>query len=152
MTLYVLDTDHLSLYRRGHAAVLRRVEAVPADQLAITVITIEEQLSGWYAQLRQARTPDKVARAYAGLFDVAETIRQIRVLPFPSPAVQHYFDLRKQLPRLGKLDLAIAAIVLHDHGTLVSRNRHDFVQIPGLPLEDWSTEPTEHKGAAKETP
>ena len=151
MTLYVLDTDHLSLYRHGQATVVRRVEAVPADELAITVITIEEQLSGWYAQVRQARTPDKLARAYAGLFDVAETIRRIRVLPFPSSAVQHYFDLRKRYPRLGKLDLEIAAIVLHHNGTLVTRNRQDFVQIPQLSLEDWSREQSD-TADSKENP
>jgi hypothetical protein len=36
------------LYRHGHASVTRRVEAVPEEQLAITIITIEEQLNGWY--------------------------------------------------------------------------------------------------------
>jgi hypothetical protein len=35
MTAHVLDTDHLTLYRHGQAAVVRRVESVPADQLAI---------------------------------------------------------------------------------------------------------------------
>ena len=40
MNLYVLDTDHFTLFRYGHEAVVRRTEAVPAEQLAITVITI----------------------------------------------------------------------------------------------------------------
>jgi len=140
MKLYILDTDHLTLYRHGQPAVVRKVESVPADQLAITVITVEEQLSGWYAQLRQARTAEKLTRAYAGLFDIAEMIGRIRVLSFPSPAVQQYLELRKQLPRLGKLDLAIAAIVLHYQGTLVTRNRQDFAKIPQLLLEDWCVE------------
>jgi tRNA(fMet)-specific endonuclease VapC len=132
MMLYILDTDHLTLYRHGQPAVV---------QLAITVVTVEEQLSGWYAQLRQARTPEKLTRAYAGLFDVAEMLRRIRVLPFPAPAVEQYLALKKKLPRLGKLDLAIAAIVLHYQGTLVTRNRQDFAQIPHLLLEDWCAEP-----------
>ena len=34
MTLYVLDTDHLTLLRYGHAQVAARVDATPADQLA----------------------------------------------------------------------------------------------------------------------
>jgi hypothetical protein len=41
MTLYVLDTDTFTLYRRGDPTVTQRVEAVPPDQLAITIITIE---------------------------------------------------------------------------------------------------------------
>jgi tRNA(fMet)-specific endonuclease VapC len=138
MTPYVLDTDIFTLYRRGHEIVTRRVEAVPADQIAISVITIEEQLSGWYAVVRQARTEEKLTRAYAGLFEVTEALRRIRDLPFPAAAVGRYLDLRKQLPRLGKLDLAIAAIVLDVQGTLVTRNQSDFSQVPQLRLEDWS--------------
>ena len=51
MSLYVLDTDHLSLYRYGHPEVSARIEATPADQLAVTIITIEEQLRAWYTQV-----------------------------------------------------------------------------------------------------
>jgi tRNA(fMet)-specific endonuclease VapC len=138
MSLYILDTDHITLYRHGQPGVVRRVESVPADQLTISVVTVEEQLSGWYSQVRQARTAEKLTRAYEGLFEVADMIRRIRVLPFPAVAVQQYLTLRKQFPRLGKLDLAIAAIVLDCQGTLVTRNRRDFGQIPQLMLEDWS--------------
>jgi tRNA(fMet)-specific endonuclease VapC len=152
MSLFVLDTDHLTLYRHGQPSVVRRVESVPADQLAITLIPVEEQLAGWYAQLRQARTAEKLTRAYAGLFAVAEMIQRIRVLPFEAPAVQRYLELRKQFPRQGKLDLAIAAIVLHCHGTLVRRNRRDFVQIPELLLDNWSVEPAgENQGPGEVT-
>ena len=52
MSLYVLDTDHFTLYRYGHEAVTQRVEAVPAQELAITIITIEEQLTGWFIRLQ----------------------------------------------------------------------------------------------------
>ena len=48
MSLYVLDTDHLSLYRYGHPEVSAHIEATPADHLAVTIITIEEQLRAWY--------------------------------------------------------------------------------------------------------
>jgi tRNA(fMet)-specific endonuclease VapC len=142
MTLHILDTDHFTLYRYGQEAVCRRVEAVPADQLAITIVTIEEQLNGWYAQLRQARDAEKLTRAYEGLFQVTQAIGRVRVLPFSASAVQRYLDLRKQLPRLGKLDLAIAAIVLEVDGILITRNRSDFARVPQLRIEDWSTIPS----------
>ncbi len=104
MSLYVLDTDHFTLYRYGHDAVTRRTESVPADQLAITIITIEEQLTGWYTQVRRARDAEKLTRAYDGLFQATVAVRRVQVLPFTASAVQRYLDLRKQLPRLGKLD------------------------------------------------
>ena len=68
MSLYILDTDHFTLYRYEHETVTRRVEAVPADQLAITIVTIEEQLTGWYTQIRKARNAEKLIRACSGLF------------------------------------------------------------------------------------
>ena len=138
MSLYVLDTDHLSLYRYGHPEVSARIEATPADQLAVTIITIEEQLRAWYTQVRRARDPDSLARAYQGLFEVAETSKYIRVLPFTSRAVERYLNLRSQLPRLGKMDLSIAAITLEYDGIVVPRNRRDFEQVLHLQLEDWS--------------
>jgi tRNA(fMet)-specific endonuclease VapC len=114
------------------------IEATPADQLAVTIITIEEQLRAWYTQVRRARDRDQLARAYRGLFEVAETSKYIRVLPFTSSAVERYLDLRSQLPRLGKMDLSIAAIALEYDGIVVTRNRRDFEQVPHLQLEDWS--------------
>ena len=138
MSLYVLDTDHLSLYRYGHHEVSAHIEATPADQLAVTIITIEEQLRAWYTQVRRARDKGQLARAYRGLFEVAETSKYIRVLPFTSRAVELYLDLRSQLPRLGKMDLSIAAIALEYNGIVVTRNRRDFEQVPDLQLEDWS--------------
>jgi tRNA(fMet)-specific endonuclease VapC len=138
MSLYVLDTDHLSLYRYGHPEVSAHIEATPADQLAVTLITIEEQLRAWYTQIRRARDRDQLARAYQGLFEVAETSKYIRVLPFTSRAIERYLDLRARLPRVGKMDLSIAAIALEYDGIVVTRNRRDFEQVPGLEIQDWS--------------
>jgi tRNA(fMet)-specific endonuclease VapC len=79
-----------------------------------------------------------LARAYQGLFEVAETAKIIRVLPLTRQAVDRYLELRTLLPRLGKLDLSIAAIVVAFDGILVTRNRRDFEQVPDLQLDDWS--------------
>jgi tRNA(fMet)-specific endonuclease VapC len=138
MSLYVLDTDHLSLYRYGHPEVSAHIEATPGDELAVTIITIEEQLRAWYTQVRRARDAERLARAYQGLFEVAETSKFIRVLPFTSGTVERYLDLRAQLPRLGKMDLSIVAIALEDDGIVVTRNRRYFEQVPHLEVEDWS--------------
>ncbi|MGH7223651.1 MAG: type II toxin-antitoxin system VapC family toxin, partial [Gemmataceae bacterium] len=51
MSLYLLDTDHVSLYQMGHPRVLQQILGHIQDQLAITVISVEEQLSGWQRAL-----------------------------------------------------------------------------------------------------
>ena len=138
MSLYVLDTDHLTLLRQGHAEVVARVAATPQTDIAI--ISIEEQFRGWFTQVRKARDAARLARAYAGLFDVIDMAKTLPVLPFSPAAVDRYVDLKKTLPRLGKQDLAIASVALEFNATLVTRNRQDFKLVPNLPIEDWSVQ------------
>lgn len=140
MSLYVLDTDHLTLLRKGHAEVVSRVAATPQTDIAITIISIEEQFRGWFTQVRKARDAARLARAYAGLFDVIDMAKTLPVLPFSPAAVDRYVDLKKTLPRLGKQDLAIASVALEFNATLVTRNRQDFEPVPNLRIEDWSVQ------------
>ena len=51
MSLSVLDTDMLTLVQEGHPTVGQRFLQHRPEELAITVLTIEEQLSGWYTEL-----------------------------------------------------------------------------------------------------
>lgn len=132
MSLYVLDTDHLTLLRRGHAEVASRVAATPQADIAITIISIEEQFRGWFTQVRKARDAARLARAYAGLFDVIDMAKRLPVLPVSGAAADRYVELKRTLPRLGKQDLAIAAVALEFNATLVTRNRQDFEQVPNL--------------------
>jgi tRNA(fMet)-specific endonuclease VapC len=50
MTLYILDTDHLSLYGRNHQALIARLQAESVN-LTTTAINVEEQLRGRLAQV-----------------------------------------------------------------------------------------------------
>ena len=52
MSLWVLDTDVLTLWLRGQESITARVAATPPHQLAVTIITVEEILGGWYTQIR----------------------------------------------------------------------------------------------------
>ncbi len=42
MSLFVLDTDHLSLYQVGHPQILRNIARHVHHSLAVTVVTVEE--------------------------------------------------------------------------------------------------------------
>ena len=138
MIRYVLDTDMLTLLRNGHAAVSRNVAAHPLDELAVTVITVEEVLAGWYSRLRQAKRPDQLARAYERLRDSVIFLNRFEILTYTVPAIARAAQLRQQRLKIGTMDLRLAAIVLEQGATLVTRNRKDFQQIPNLVIEDWS--------------
>src|SRR4029453_15882896 len=138
MSLWVLDTDMLTLWLRGQEIVAARVATPPPQQLAVTIITIEEVLGGWYTQVRRARDDQQLARTYEALQQTVEFTRGIKLLPFALPGIRRYRQLRPHHRRIGTNDLRIAAIVLEQHGILVTRNTTDFADIPGLQLDDWS--------------
>jgi tRNA(fMet)-specific endonuclease VapC len=138
MSLWVFDTDSLTLWLRGHQGIATRVSQTPPSQLATTIITVEEILRGWYTQVRRARDDDQLARAYQALQETVEFTRSIQILAFDRAAIARYRDLRVSHRRTGANDLRIAAIVLEQESVLVTRNTVDFVDIEGLRLADWS--------------
>ena len=62
--MFILDTDHISLFQRRDPQVTARVLATSARELATTVITMEEQLRGRLDRVRRARSDAEVVRAY----------------------------------------------------------------------------------------
>lgn len=138
MSLYVLDTNMLTLYQAGHPVVVRRVQQCPPQQLAVAVISVDELLTGWYTKVRRAKKQDELARAYQRLADTVVFLCQFRILAFPVPAIVRYEQLRASLRRIGKNDLRIAAITQENGGAAVTQNVRDFQQVPGLPAADWS--------------
>jgi tRNA(fMet)-specific endonuclease VapC len=50
MTVYIFDTDHLSLYGRKHTALITNLR-VKRIKLITTVVNVEEQLRGRLAQV-----------------------------------------------------------------------------------------------------
>jgi hypothetical protein len=82
MSLFVLDTDHLTLYYHGDPIAVRSVDARSPTELAISVLTVDEQLTGWYTLTRQARRPEEIARAYARLGESVVRLAHWRILPY----------------------------------------------------------------------
>jgi len=136
--MFILDTDHISLFQRRDPHVTARVLATPALELATTVITVEEQVRGRLDQVRRARSDTEVVSAYRSLLATFLYFRTITILDFDEPAQTMFQRLRAQSIRIGTLDLRIAAIVLSREATLVTRNRQDFAGIPALNIADWS--------------
>src|SRR5579862_2281964 len=131
--MLVLDTDHLSLLQWNVGVEGRRLEKrlseVDADEIVTTIVNFEEQMRGWLSYLAKARTVVQQLEAYRRLSRHLEYYRQIPALAFSEPAAVEYQRLRKLQPRVGTLDLKIAAIALSRGDTLLSRNLSDFRRI-----------------------
>jgi tRNA(fMet)-specific endonuclease VapC len=139
MSLYVLDTDMLSLFAKKHPAVVDRVGEHDPRDLAITVLTVEEQLSGWYTAVRKAKRADQLARAYRELANSVRFLSVMPILVYDEAAIDRYEQSRKQKVKIPRTDLRIAACILErPDSILVTRNARDFRQVPGLQFEDWS--------------
>ncbi len=71
----ILDTDHLSVLQWQEQPacerLLARLDQLPADDIATTIISFQEQVEGWLAYLKRARKPADVVRAYDKLEGVA---------------------------------------------------------------------------------
>ncbi|MBL8825146.1 MAG: type II toxin-antitoxin system VapC family toxin [Planctomycetia bacterium] len=136
--LYLLDTDTLTLLADGHPRVKHHVKQHSPTDLCISVISVEEQLTGWYSEIRRAKTKSDVAEAYLHLQHTTHFLGRINIMPYTEKAIDRWNDLRKAKLNVGSMDLKIAAIALEHQAVVVTRNLRDFKRVTGLELEDWS--------------
>ncbi len=138
MHRYLLDTDTFSLFLRGHPQVIANVFGRRRDFVTTTIITVEEELGGWYSLLRKTKDAASLARAYQRMTDTVECLASFSVMSFSEAAIRRFEMLRKLHPRIGGNDLRIAAIAMDSGLTLVTRNLIDFAEVEGLTIENWA--------------
>jgi tRNA(fMet)-specific endonuclease VapC len=124
MTLYVVDTDILSLYQRNHPQVCTRIRLARQNNIAIktTVITVEEQYGGRLAQIRKAQNSEALISAYDRLAATFTLFSQLEVLGYDRVADDYFRQFRQQGIRIGTQDLRIASISLASGDIIVTRN------------------------------
>jgi tRNA(fMet)-specific endonuclease VapC len=141
MSLWILDTDHVSLLLAGHPQVSRRVAELGAD-VAITVVTIQEIFNGWVVRINDAKETSNFVRLYGKLSRTIALCKRVPVMDFDQSAGDRYQQLITEIPSLSKKrlqkDMRIAVIALSIGAIVVTRNNQDFSQVPGLLLEDWT--------------
>ena len=138
MLQFLLDTDHLTLLEHGHPPLKLHLTAQPQGSVGLSVVTVEESLSGRLAAIRGARDGAARIARYRSLQNTLQLLRQFPVVPFDQAAEDCFQQLWALRLRIGTSDLKIAAITLANNLILVTRNRRDFGRIPGLKLDDWS--------------
>ena len=139
MIQYLLDTDHLTLHEQGFGPLREKLAAHSAATLGISVVSAEESLRGRLAVLSRRLTGEVRVRAYAKLAETIRFLNSINVQPFDQSCEAQFQSLLARRIRVGTRDLKIAATALAGKLTVVTRNRRDFEQIPGLAIVDWST-------------
>ncbi len=124
-----LDTTFLAdLFRKNPAADKKLIEFIEANnEISITVITIAELYYGAY----------KSKRADMEKAKVEQVKQQFSILELNEIGAQKFGELLYRLERDGKKisdrDVLIAAIALSKgENLIVTRNKKDFVRIPGL--------------------
>jgi len=126
MSLWILDTDHVSLFQRRHPQVVQRVLSARPEMVSVSIITVEEQMRGRLSSLKQSRETEQLIQSYRRLGETIQYFCHISVLAFDQSAHKHYIVLLNQKIRIGRSDLKIAAIALSRQATLVTRNFRDF--------------------------
>jgi tRNA(fMet)-specific endonuclease VapC len=126
----VLDTDHLSVlqWREEPACsrLLARLQQLPADDVATTILSFQEQVQGWLAYLNRARGLEQIVLAYAKLEEIWRWFLKMNVLSFGEQAQARFTDLRRQCRRIQAMDLRIASVALVSNAILLTRNLRDF--------------------------
>lgn len=135
--MYVFDTDHLSLYGRNLPALVMRVNALNRP-LITTVINVEEQVQGRLKQLSEAKNDSIRSQSYEWLTETIRFLSAFQVLQYTPEAQQIFVNFRSQRVRIGTQDLRIASIAIAHGEAVLTRNRKNFEQVPGLTIEDWS--------------
>jgi tRNA(fMet)-specific endonuclease VapC len=141
MTLYILDTDHISLFLGNHPSVRDRVLQTKAE-CSITVISIQEIFNGWVGQLNRVENEAYKIEIYQRLHLTTQFFQQMPVLNYDRAASVQYQQIIKANTILAKRrlekDMRIAGIALANEATIVTRNQRDFEQVLDLKIEDRS--------------
>ncbi len=135
---YVMDTDTVSAHQRSRPAIVARLAQLGPGAAATAAVTMYEQFRGRLAMVARARDDDSLRRAYEWLQATQRYFCDVIVLPFDTAAAVIYRQFASVRLRVGTQDLRIAAIALAHGATLVTSNRGDFEQVPGLRIEDWN--------------
>lgn len=130
MTL-LLDTNICVYAIKRWPGVLRRLQGVVPDDVAVSSVTLAEL---WFGAAKSSK-PERT-RASVDAF-----LRPFAILPFEREAAASHAEIRLFLERagrpIGERDLLIAAIARSRRLTVVTHNSDEFARVPGLRVEDW---------------
>lgn len=142
--MILLDTDHLTILAfprsQQHVRLRARMASSVDQDFVTTIVSAEEQLRGWLAEINRSRTVHQQIPAYERLLELLGFFGELSLIRFDARAAAEFDRLRTEKVRIGSMDLKIACIALVHNALLLSANMRDFGQVPGLRVEDWLKE------------
>ena len=140
--MYLLDTDVTSTVfdeRRASPRLRAKLLVTPPEQIAVSIVTVEEMLRGAFDRIRQEQSKHRSpVGAYARLQDLVGYFATFSILPYTEDAERLYRAFPAQIKRIGTNDCRIAATALAHECVLVTANLADFQPMEGLQTEDWT--------------
>ncbi len=134
------DSDILTLLLLGDPVCLQKAALIPVAEQGVPIVAIEDVLRGRLDAIRQAQAGKSklsVDETYRRFEKTIVCLRPLEILTHTAHAEALMQSWRKKKIKAGISDMRIAAICIVHSATLISRNRRDFSQIPGLTVEYW---------------
>jgi tRNA(fMet)-specific endonuclease VapC len=134
------DTDILTEILAGNPAYAERIANVPVDEQVVPIVAVEEITRGRLNTIRQAEAGKAritIEQAYSLFEQMLDDFRELKILSFTKQAEALVKEWRKKKISGSTHDLRIASSCVVGAATLVTRNRRDFQNIPGLSVEFW---------------
>jgi tRNA(fMet)-specific endonuclease VapC len=134
------ETDVLTLFLHGDPSCILKAALISADERSVPIVAVEEILRGRLDAIRQAQAGKSkllIDVTYERFKRSVVDLQQLQLLSHSPQAEALVQSWRKQKIKVGISDLRIAAICIVHSATLISRNRRDFDQVPGLIVEYW---------------
>ncbi len=107
------------------------------DDFFLAIITPQEVMKGWLAEIQPHRQLDRGVRSYAQFQDSLADLQRWTCLPWSTESADIFDGLRSAKLMIGTLDMRIASIALEYDATILTRNLVDFEKVPGLRVENW---------------
>jgi tRNA(fMet)-specific endonuclease VapC len=126
---YLLDSNICIYLLKGRAEVLKRFQTLSEGDVAMSIITYAELRAGIEMQADKVHNEAVLERL----------ITRIPILPWDTDCAVAYGQTRALLPERKRnvFDRMIAAHAITMGLILVTNNTADFVDYPGIRLENW---------------
>lgn len=129
--MFILDTNTVLDYFRGKGRVAERLLEAAPSEIALPAISVYEV----WVEVLGSHNAKRRREQFESFLSVIETLPFDKVVGLRAAEVR--FKLERAGEGIGPVDTLIAATVLANSGTLVTRNTREFSRVSGLKIVNW---------------